>query len=51
MVAFNGAELIVVGAGFFGATIAERAAVAGFRVAVLDRRNHVGGNAYSYIDR
>lgn len=47
---FDGADLIVVGAGFFGATIAERAAAAGFRVAVIDRREHVGGNAYTYQD-
>lgn len=46
----DGADLIVVGAGFFGATIAERAAREGVRVAVLDRRGHVGGNAYSYVD-
>ncbi|MDE2333573.1 MAG: UDP-galactopyranose mutase [Rhodospirillales bacterium] len=47
---FEGADLIVVGAGFFGATVAERAAAAGFRVVVLDRRGHVGGNAYTYTD-
>ena len=31
-------------------TIAERAAAAGFRSIVLDRRDHIGGNAYSYTD-
>jgi UDP-galactopyranose mutase len=41
------ADLIVVGAGFYGATIAERAASGGLKVLVLDRRDHVGGNAYS----
>ena len=50
MSVFEGADLIVIGAGFFGATVAERAAAAGFRVAVLDRRPHVGGNAYTCID-
>jgi UDP-galactopyranose mutase len=47
---FAGADLVVVGAGFFGATIAERAAAEGYHVTVLDRRGHVGGNAYSYVD-
>ncbi|MFC4606120.1 UDP-galactopyranose mutase [Rhodococcus kronopolitis] len=41
-------DLIIVGSGFFGLTIAERAATQlGKRVLVLDRRNHLGGNAYS----
>lgn len=41
-------DLIVVGSGFFGLTIAERAASQlGKRVLVLDRRPHIGGNAYS----
>jgi UDP-galactopyranose mutase len=41
-------DLVVVGAGFFGLTIAERCAVElGRRVLVIDRRNHIGGNAYS----
>lgn len=44
------ADLVVVGAGFYGATIAERAAAAGLRVLVLDRRSHVGGNAHSEAD-
>lgn len=41
-------DLVVVGSGFFGLTIAERAAQElGLKVAVLDRRHHIGGNAYS----
>jgi len=45
---FDGYDLIVVGAGFFGLTIAERSASQlGKRVLVLDRRSHIGGNAYS----
>jgi UDP-galactopyranose mutase len=43
-----GAELVVVGSGFFGLTVAERvAAELGRRVVVLERRDHLGGNAYS----
>ena len=41
-------DLVVVGSGFFGLTIAERCATQlGRKVLVLDRRNHIGGNAYS----
>ncbi|MCK0439133.1 UDP-galactopyranose mutase [Gordonia alkaliphila] len=41
-------DLIVVGSGFFGLTVAERAATQlGKRVLVVERRNHLGGNAYS----
>ena len=41
-------DLIVVGSGFFGLTVAERVADGlGKRVLVLERRNHIGGNAYS----
>lgn len=42
------ADLVVVGSGFFGLTVAERVAEQlGRRVVVLDRRPHLGGNAYS----
>ena len=44
------ADLVVVGAGLFGLTVAERAAAAGLDVVVLDRRNHLGGNAWSDIE-
>ncbi|MDK9347294.1 UDP-galactopyranose mutase [Propionibacterium freudenreichii] len=45
------ADLVVVGAGLFGLTIAERAAnELGLKVVVLDRRDHIGGNAYSEKD-
>ncbi|WP_051721233.1 MULTISPECIES: UDP-galactopyranose mutase [Actinomycetes] len=44
----SGYDLIIVGSGFYGLTIAERAATQlGKRVLVLDRRSHIGGNAYS----
>jgi UDP-galactopyranose mutase len=44
-------DLVVVGSGFFGLTIAERAATElGLRVLVLERRSHLGGNAYSEPD-
>ncbi len=41
-------DLVVVGSGFFGLTVAERmASEHGARVLVIDRRAHIGGNAYS----
>jgi UDP-galactopyranose mutase len=41
-------DLVVVGSGLFGLTVAERCAGdLGLRVLILDRRAHVGGNAYS----
>jgi UDP-galactopyranose mutase len=44
-------DLIVVGSGFFGLTIAERVADdLGLKVLVIDRRPHIGGNAYSEAD-
>jgi len=43
-------DLLVVGSGLFGLTVAERAANAGRRVTIIDRRAHLGGNAFSELD-
>lgn len=43
-------DLLVVGAGLFGLTVAEHAARDGAKVLVLERRDHIGGNAYDYLD-
>jgi UDP-galactopyranose mutase len=44
-------DYLVVGAGFAGATIAERlASGSGKKVVVCDRRPHIGGNAYDHYD-
>lgn len=41
-------DLIVVGSGLFGLTVAERAASQlGKKVLIVERRDHLGGNAYS----
>ena len=41
-------DIVIVGSGFFGLTIAERCANdLGLKVLVLERRHHIGGNAYS----
>lgn len=44
-------DLVVVGSGLFGLTIAERAAnELNARVLILEKRDHIGGNAYSETD-
>ena len=44
-------DYLVVGAGFAGATIAERlASHGGKRVLICDKRPHIGGNAYDHHD-
>lgn len=44
-------NVLVVGAGIFGLTVAERLATQqGKRVLVVDKRDHIGGNAYSEFD-
>jgi UDP-galactopyranose mutase len=44
-------DYLIVGAGFAGATIAERlASQAGKKVLICDKRPHIGGNAYDRYD-
>jgi UDP-galactopyranose mutase len=44
-------DYVIVGAGFAGAVLAERLARgSGFKVLVVDRRNHIAGNAYDHYD-
>lgn len=40
-------DLLVVGAGLFGAVVAREALDAGKSVCVIDKRNHIGGNCYT----
>jgi UDP-galactopyranose mutase len=45
-------DVLVVGAGFAGSVLAERlAAGSRKRVLIIDRRAHIGGNAYDHYDR
>jgi UDP-galactopyranose mutase len=45
-------DYLVVGAGFSGSVIAERLATqSNKKVLVVDRRNHIGGNAYDHYDK
>ena len=41
-------DYIIVGSGFFGAVAAEQLHRRGRSVLILERRNHIGGNCYSY---
>jgi UDP-galactopyranose mutase len=45
-------DYLIVGAGFAGAVLAERlASQCGASCLVIDKRNHIGGNAYDYYDQ
>jgi len=49
--AFDMSEWLIVGAGLTGATLAERIAeVRGEHVLVIDRRDHIAGNVYDYVN-
>lgn len=44
-------DVLIVGSGFYGLTVAEHLANdPGLKVTVIDRRNHIGGNAYSEFE-
>jgi UDP-galactopyranose mutase len=43
-------DYLIVGAGFCGSTLAERLARAGKQVLIVDRRQHIGGNAYDHYN-
>jgi UDP-galactopyranose mutase len=44
-------DVVVVGAGLSGCVLAERlASCLNFKVLILEKRNHIGGNCYDYVD-
>ena len=43
-------DFIIVGAGFAGSVLAERLSNCGNKILLIDKRNHVGGNAYDYYN-
>jgi len=44
-------DVVIAGAGLSGAVLAERfASQRGARVLVVDKRDHIGGNCYDYVD-
>lgn len=44
-------DIVIIGAGISGATLAERYANLGKSVLVLEKRNHIGGNCYDYYNK
>ena len=44
------AEIVIIGAGISGAVLAERYANAGKKVLIVEKRNHIAGNCYDFID-
>ena len=43
-------DWLIVGAGFAGAVLAERLASRGDKILIVDRRSHIGGNAFDHLD-
>jgi len=43
-------DILIIGAGISGAVLAERYASLGKKVLIVERRNHIGGNCYDYLD-
>ena len=43
-------EIVIIGAGISGATLAERYASSGKHVLVIEKRGHIGGNCYDRIN-
>lgn len=44
------ADILIIGAGISGATLAERYASIGKKVLIVEKRNHIAGNCFDYID-
>jgi UDP-galactopyranose mutase len=44
-------DIVIIGAGISGAVLAERFASSGKKVLVLEKRDHIAGNCYDYIDK
>ncbi len=44
-------NILIVGAGFSGATIAQQLSEAGHQITVIDSRDHIAGNSYDYTNK
>ena len=44
------ADIVIIGAGISGAVLAERYANLGKKVLIIEKRDHIAGNCYDYID-
>jgi len=43
-------DILIIGAGISGSVLAERYASLGKKVLIIEKRNHIAGNCYDYID-
>ena len=43
-------DILIIGAGITGITLAERFASEGKNVLIIEKRNHIGGNCYDYYN-
>ncbi|WP_029272511.1 UDP-galactopyranose mutase [Flavobacterium sp. KJJ] len=43
-------DILIIGAGISGAVLAEKYASIGKKVLIIEKRNHIAGNCYDYID-
>ena len=43
-------DILIIGAGISGAVLAQRYASIGKKVLILEKRNHIAGNCYDYVD-
>lgn len=44
------ADIVIIGAGISGAVLAQQYAEIGKKVLVIEKRNHIAGNCYDYVD-
>lgn len=44
-------KILIVGCGLSGAVCAQELANKGFNIEILEKRNHIAGNLYDYVDR
>ncbi|MBR3841124.1 MAG: UDP-galactopyranose mutase [Erysipelotrichales bacterium] len=51
MTNFNNYDYVIVGCGLSGAVAARILAERGNKVIILEKRNHIGGNMYDYVDK
>lgn len=43
-------DILIIGAGISGSVLAERYASIGKKVLIIEKRNHIAGNCYDYVD-